>query len=120
MEVSHLLFEHLLLRLATLGGLARRLVCLASNQGIRWLSRMANSGLGEEEESRLGGAVVVGEKEKKVEVIEDDEDEEEGLPDAATARKLIKEFESVTNTDEIMAQYQLQVKFCLVSCRLIS
>merc|ERR1719222_1523384 len=45
---------------------------------------------------------------EKVEVIEDDEDEEEGLPDAATARKLIKEFESVTNTDEIMAQYQLQ------------
>ena len=96
MEVSHL-------RFAKLGGLARRLVCLASNQGIRWLSRMSKSGQGEEGESRLGG----------VEVIED---EEEGLPDAATAKKLIKEFESVTNTDEIMAQYQLQVKVCLVSC----
>lgn len=88
MEVSHL-------RFAKLGGLARRLVCLASNQGIRWLSRMSKSGQGEEGESRLEG----------VEVIED---EEEGLPDAATAKKLIKEFESVTNTDEIMAQYQLQ------------
>jgi len=39
---------------------------------------------------------------------DDDDDEEEGLPDAATAKKLIKEFETVTNTDEIMAQYQLQ------------
>ena len=48
-------------------------------------------------------------KEEKVEVIEDNEDDEEGLPDAATAIKLIKEFETVTNTDEIMAQYQLQV-----------
>ena len=47
--------------------------------------------------------------EPRVEVIEDEE--EEGLPDGATARKLIKEFETVTNTDEIMAQYQLQVRF---------
>ena len=98
LEVSHS-------RLAKLGGLARRLVCLASNQGIRWLSRMFKSGQGEEGESRLGG----------VEVIEDEEDEEEGLPDAATAKKLIKEFENVTNTDEIMAQYQLQVKVSFIS-----
>ena len=98
LEVSHS-------RLAKLGGLARRLVCLASNQGIRWLSRMSKSGQGEEGESRLGG----------VEVIEDEEDEEEGLPDAATAKKLIKEFENVTNTDEIMAQYQLQVKVSFIS-----
>ena len=40
-----------------------------------------------------------------------DDEEEDGLPDGATARKLIKEFETVTNTDEIMAQYQLQVRF---------
>ena len=60
---------------------------------------------------KVGEVVVVEDKEKKVEVIEDDEDEEEGLPDAATAKKLIKEFETVTNTDEIMAQYQLQVNF---------
>ena len=67
---------------------------------------MANSGQGGEG-SRLGEVVEV--EEKKVEIIEEEEDEEEGLPDAATARKLIKEFENVTNTDEIMAQYQLQV-----------
>ena len=73
---------------------------------------MANSGQGGEEGSRLGEVVEV--EEKKVEVVEDDEDEEEGLPDAATAKKLIKEFESVTNTDEIMAQYQLQVKVFLM------
>ena len=47
--------------------------------------------------------------EPRAEVIGDEE--EEGLPDGATARKLIKEFETVTNTDEIMAQYQLQVRF---------
>ena len=108
---KHLFFENLLLRFARLGGLVRRLVCFASNQGSRWLSRMANSGQGGEEVGRLGDLVMVEDKEKKVEVIEDDEDEEEGLPDAATAKKLIKEFETVTNTDEIMAQYQLQVKF---------
>ena len=76
------------------------------------MSRMANSGQGGEEGSRLTEVVEV--EEKKVGVIEDDEDEEEGLPDAATAKKLIKEFESVTNTDEIMAQYQLQVKVFLM------
>ena len=65
---------------------------------------MANSGQGGK-----GNVVVVKDEEKKVEVIEEDEDEEEGLPNAATAKKLIKEFETVTNTDEIMAQYQLQV-----------
>ena len=110
-QPKHLLVENLLPRLARLGGLVRRLVCLASNQGNRWLSRMANPGQGGEEVGKLGEVVVVEDKEKKVEVIEDDEDEEEGLPDAATAKKLIKEFETVTNTDEIMAQYQLQVKF---------
>ena len=73
---------------------------------------MANSGQGGEG-SRLGEVVEV--EEKKVEIIEE-EDEEEGLPDAATARKLIKEFETVTNTDEIMAQYQLQV-ICFMRCR---
>jgi len=67
---------------------------------------MANSGQGGEGKRNLVEVVVVEEKEKKVEIIEDDEDE--GLPDAATAKKLIKEFETVTNTDEIMAQYQLQ------------
>ena len=35
--------------------------------------------------------------------------EESEVPDGATARKMIKEFETVTNTDEILAQYQLQV-----------
>ena len=70
---------------------------------------MANSGQGGEGKRNLVEVVVVEEKEKKVEIIEDDEDE--GLPDAATAKKLIKEFETVTNTDEIMAQYQLQVSF---------
>ena len=70
---------------------------------------MANSGQGGEGKRNLVEVVVVEEKEKKVEIIEDDEDE--GLPDAATAKKLIKEFETVTNTDEIMAQYQLQVAF---------
>ena len=74
---------------------------------------MANSGQGGEGR-RLGEVVEV--EEKKVEIIEEEEDEEEGLPDAATARKLIKEFETVTNTDEIMAQYQLQV-ICFMRCR---
>ena len=36
--------------------------------------------------------------------------EESSAPDGATAQKLVKEFESVTNTDEIMAQYYLQVR----------
>ena len=71
---------------------------------------MANSGQGGEGKRNLGDVVVVEENERKVEII--DEDEEEGLPDAATAKKLIKEFETVTNTDEIMAQYQLQVTVC--------
>merc|ERR1719376_2018952 len=69
---------------------------------------MEPSGPGGEEARRLGEVVVVEDGEKNVEVIEDEEDEEEGLPDAATAKRLIKEFETVTNTDEIMAQYQLQ------------
>jgi len=34
--------------------------------------------------------------------------EDTSAPDGATAQKLVKEFESVTNTDEIMAQYYLQ------------
>ena len=95
--------------LQRLGGLPWRLV-------ICCLSRMANSGQGGEG-SRLGEVVEV--EEKKVEIIDEEEDEEEGLPDAATARKLIKEFETVTNTDEIMAQYQLQV-ICFMRCQLIS
>ena len=41
--------------------------------------------------------------------------EEGEVPDGATARKLIKEFETVTNTDEILAQYQLQVTRCTVT-----
>ena len=37
-------------------------------------------------------------------------DEEGPLPpDAATAQKLVKEFEGISNTDEILAQYMLQV-----------
>ena len=36
--------------------------------------------------------------------------EESSAPDGATAQKLVNEFESVTNTDEIMAQYYLQVR----------
>ena len=98
-----------LVLLQRLGGLARKLVCLASNQSIRWLSRMANNGQGGEGRNKPGEVAAAEKKEEKVEVIEDNEDDEEGLPDAATAIKLIKEFETVTNTDEIMAQYQLQV-----------
>jgi len=37
-----------------------------------------------------------------------DSEEDASVPDAATAKRLISEFELVTNTDEIMAQYQLQ------------
>lgn len=38
------------------------------------------------------------------------ESEEDNVPDGATAQKLVKEFESITNTDEIMGQMYLQVK----------
>ena len=38
-----------------------------------------------------------------------DSEEDPSVPDAATAQKLVKEFEAVTNTDEIMAQMYLQV-----------
>jgi len=34
--------------------------------------------------------------------------EDDGVPDSATAQKLVKEFEHITNTDEIMAQMFLQ------------
>lgn len=37
-----------------------------------------------------------------------DSDSDSGVPDSATAQKLVKEFEHVTNTDEILAQYHLQ------------
>jgi hypothetical protein len=37
--------------------------------------------------------------------------EEPSAPDGATAQRLVKEFESVTNTDEILAQYFLQVSY---------
>ena len=40
-----------------------------------------------------------------------DSEEDPSVPDAATAQKLVKEFEAVTNTDEIMAQMYLQVIF---------
>jgi len=76
---------------------ARRLASLVSSSSSRWLSKM--SGPGQQEVGAAG-------LEPRAEVIDDEE--EEGLPDGATARKLIKEFETVTNTDEIMAQYQLQ------------
>ena len=36
--------------------------------------------------------------------------EEISAPDGATAQRLVKEFEAVTNTDEIMAQFYLQVR----------
>ena len=36
-------------------------------------------------------------------------DSEGDVPDASTAHKLVKEFENVTNTDEILAQMHLQV-----------
>jgi len=76
---------------------ARRLASLVSSSSSRWLSKMSGPG-----QKEVGAAGL----EPRAEVIDDEE--EEGLPDGATARKLIKEFETVTNTDEIMAQYQLQ------------
>ena len=36
--------------------------------------------------------------------------EDDGVPDSLTAQKLCKEFEHITNTDEIMAQMFLQVQ----------
>ena len=36
--------------------------------------------------------------------------EDDGVPDNLTAQKLCKEFEHITNTDEIMAQMFLQVQ----------
>ena len=36
--------------------------------------------------------------------------EDDNVPDGVTAQKLVKEFENVTNTDEIMAQMYLQVQ----------
>lgn len=77
--------------------MARRLASLVSSSSSRWLSKMSGPG-----QKEVGAAGL----EPRAEVIDDEE--EEGLPDGATARKLIKEFETVTNTDEIMAQYQLQ------------
>jgi len=77
---------------------ARKLASLvSSSSSSRWLSKMSGPG-----QKEVGAAGL----EPRAEVIDDEE--EEGLPDGATARKLIKEFETVTNTDEIMAQYQLQ------------
>ena len=43
-----------------------------------------------------------------------DSEEDPSVPDALTAQKLCKEFEAVTNTDEIMAQMYLQVSDELV------
>ena len=43
-----------------------------------------------------------------------DSEEDPSVPDAITAQKLCKEFEAVTNTDEIMAQMYLQVSDELV------
>ena len=81
--------------------MARKLASLvSSSSSSRWLSKMSGPG-----QKEVGAAGL----EPRAEVIGDEE--EEGLPDGATARKLIKEFETVTNTDEIMAQYQLQVRF---------
>ena len=39
-----------------------------------------------------------------------DSEEDSCVPDAQTAQSRVKEFESVTNTDEIMAQMYLQVR----------
>ena len=39
-----------------------------------------------------------------------DSEDDPSVPDAATAQKLCKEFEAVTNTDEIMGQMYLQVR----------
>ena len=36
------------------------------------------------------------------------DEEESKAPDGVTAQRLVKEFESVTNTDEILAQFYLQ------------
>ena len=36
--------------------------------------------------------------------------EDPNLPDAATAQKLVKEFEGISNTDEAFAQFCLQVR----------
>ena len=38
------------------------------------------------------------------------EDDESNLPDAVTAQKLVHEFEGITNTDEALAQFYLQVE----------
>ena len=42
-----------------------------------------------------------------------DSEEDSCVPDAKTAQSRVKEFESVTNTDEIMAQMYLQVRLSL-------
>ena len=39
-----------------------------------------------------------------------DTEEDSCVPDAKTAQSRVKEFENVTNTDEIMAQMYLQVR----------
>ena len=44
-----------------------------------------------------------------VSLIKMSESEEDNVPDGVTAQKLVKEFESITNTDEIMGQMYLQV-----------
>ena len=36
-------------------------------------------------------------------------EEDSNIPDGAEAQRLVKEFESITNTDEIMGQMYLQV-----------
>ena len=40
--------------------------------------------------------------------------EDDGVPDSLTAQKLCKEFEHITNTDEIMAQMFLQVHTTII------
>ena len=39
------------------------------------------------------------------------DDDDGNIPDAATAQKLVKEFEGVTNTNEALAQQYLQVSY---------
>ena len=55
-----------------------------------------------------------------------DSEDDSCVPDAKTAQSRVKEFESVTNTDEIMAQmylqvrlsgYLLRVKLLIIICR---
>ena len=45
-------------------------------------------------------------------------EDDSNVPDAATAQRLVKEFEGITNTDEIFAQFSLQVNYASINERI--